>query len=120
MIEVTQGEEIIITIKLDNEDTGRPFDLTGYDEFKVCLPAEDGTSVEITETAVSGAVVEVIADPLLGEIQATFSAASGLSSLIKTEDELELSLEIAKSTDSPSKPLRKVFPRAIIVVPFNC
>ena len=121
MIEVTQGEEIVLTLALTDKKTGRRFDLTGYDQFKVCVDSENGgAAIQATEVNATGTIVEKIADDLIGELQATFSAASGDSSAIKLNEELTLYLEISKSTDVPSKPLRKSFARALFVVPFEC
>lgn len=118
MIEITQGEYVELTLKLIDPQTSRPFDLTGYNRFKVCIPSDSG-HVEITHTAnANGSIVEKSANDLLGEIIAKFYPTD--SNLFKTDSELNVALEIYKSTDSPIKPLRKVFQRAIFVVPFEC
>jgi hypothetical protein len=118
MLEVTQGEYVELTLKLIDPQTTRPFDLTGYNRFKVCIPSESG-HVEITHTAnANGSVVAINGDEILGEILAKFYPTD--STLFKTDTELNVALEIYKSTDSPVKPLRKVFQRAIFVIPFEC
>jgi hypothetical protein len=118
MLEITQGEYVELTLKLIDPQTSRPFDLTGYNRFKVCIPSESG-HVEITHTANgNGSVVAINGDEILGEILAKFYPTD--SALFKTDTELNVSLEIYKSADSPIKPLRKVFQRAIFVIPFEC
>ena len=118
MLEITQGEYVELTLKLIDPQTTRPFDLTGYNRFKVCIPSDSG-HIEITHTAnANGSVVEISGDEILGEILAKFYPTD--SALFKTDTELNVSLEIYKTTDSPAKPLRKVFQRAIFVIAFDC
>lgn len=119
MQEITQGEYVELVLKLEDKKAGRAFNLTGYDTFKVCVENNDNGFVAITEAAnANSSVVTKDADDSLGEITAQFFSLD--STEFKVEEELDVMLEISKSADSPSKPLRKVFRRGLYVVPFEC
>ena len=117
--EFTSGEEISFLINLKNDTTGLDFDLTDYDEFKVCLPGEDDNPVEITHTLTDGSQVTVNGDAKNGQLKAVFSAQAA-SALIKTDDVMDVAVEIQKSSETPRKPLRKVVKQMILVNPWPC
>jgi len=118
MVEETQGSYIELILKLEDEDTGRSFDSTGYDTFKVCVPSDSGF-VEITEVVnANGSIVAINGVVTNGEFIAKFYPTD--SQNFKTDYELNVLLEISKSTDAPLKPLKKVFKRALYIEPFEC
>ena len=117
--EFTSGEEISFLINLKNDTTGLDFDLTDYDEFKVCLPGGDDNPVEITHTLTDGSQVTVNGDAKNGQLKAVFSAQAA-SALIKTDDVMDVAVEIQKSSETPRKPLRKVVKQMILVNPWPC
>ena len=119
MQEVTQGEYIEITFRLKDPSTGRAYNLSGYDNFKVCIPNAENGFVALTHTAnANQSIVTKNVDDSLGEI--TAKIYPGDSDTFLTEEQIDVNIEISKSTDTPLKPLRKVFKRALYVVPFDC
>jgi hypothetical protein len=74
MVRIVKGENATFTIRLRDQD-GDPFDLTPFDQFRVCLPGIGETPVQVTETVnVSGSVAAVAGNPILGKITVTVKA----------------------------------------------
>jgi len=72
MIEVIQGEKQTVNIDLVSKTSGKPFDLTGASEIKVCF--KSGSTI-ITKL-LSLLEVSVVGDPLLGQITTDLSTTN--------------------------------------------
>jgi len=67
-VNITRGENKTFTITIRDQD-GDPFDLTNFDQYKVCLPLT-ATHLDITEIAnANGSVTTLLGSAVLGKIQ---------------------------------------------------
>ena len=115
-VEIVKGEkkEFIIVISTSE---GIRFDLTDYDQYKVCLPTPTG-SLELTETPNSeGSVVSLNGSADKGELLALVNPSD--SGNLRVGKNQELNLEVSSSSDL-TLIKRWVIPSALDVVEFNC
>jgi len=72
-INITRGENKVFTIRAKDKN-GDAFDLTNFDQVKVCLPLEGDSKLEVTEVANANGSVAEIQTPLSdGKIQVTLN-----------------------------------------------
>jgi len=103
MINITQGENKVFEIEVLDEDD-RPFDLTLFTKFKVCLPLVGGTLITLTEVAnTNGSVVAVLGNPLLGILQVTLNFADSATLLVGQGQAIGTVLDNAGNTDPRPK-----------------
>ena len=115
LIEVVRGEEVKFDIFLYDED-GRPFPLTAYDDFKVCLKKKTGV-LEVTHVAnANGSVVAKQAPDELGHLQVTIKAADSLDLKADRTSDIQLVL----SNQATPAPRIKVFENALSVLDPVC
>lgn len=69
-INITQGQTKVFTIKLRDKD-GDPYDISGFDQFKVCLPQNGGGALDITEVANANGSVVTDVSGLATKLQVT-------------------------------------------------
>lgn len=71
MVEITQGEDKDITIRIDDEVTKDRINLTGLTEAKVCFTNIDGTKLNIILTAptTAGSQLSILGNVLLGKFK---------------------------------------------------
>lgn len=116
-IEMTLGEAKDFVIVIANED-GERFNLTGYDELKVCLPAAGGGNLELTEVAtVEGSVVTINGLAVLGELLVDIKPTD--AETLNVGKYQAIYVEINQSADPT---LRKRFnlQKALTVAGFDC
>lgn len=66
---ITKGEKAVFSVYLMSN--GRPFDLTSFDEFKICIDG-DADVIEVSQTAnAAGSVVEKVSPDVLGHLKVT-------------------------------------------------
>ena len=117
MIELTQGEAKNFVITIENE-FGERFDLTSFDEYKVCLPQSPSGHVEITEAAsVSGSVVSINGSAVLGELLVALKP--GDSDLLLDGKYQTIYVEINQSGD-PTARRRWSLVRSLTVYEYEC
>lgn len=116
-IEMTVGEAKDFVIVISTE-TGERFNLTGYDEFKVCLPAAPSGNLELTEVAtVSGSVVTVNGLAALGELLVDIKPTD--SATLKVGKYQSMYVELAQSAD-PDAIKRFNLSKSFSVLAFDC
>ena len=91
MLNIIQGEDKTFTVLFRKED-GRPFDLTGATEIKLCFP---GTTA-VQEISLTGTEISVV-NALLGEISATINDTK--SALLKVGEQQTFEAVIDKGAD---------------------
>jgi len=116
MITIDRGEKKIFEIDFRLK-TGRPFDLTGFDRFKVCLPIGSGSKVELTDVAnANGSIVEILGNAILGILKVTVGPDDTLK--LVADQRLYIDVEIDKSA-TPG-PIRERFLDALNVTESVC
>lgn len=87
---ITKGEKAEFDLFLEKKTLPRCFDLTNFDEFKLCFPTMSGTPLEITHVVnVNGSSVDKVAPDLLGQIKV----------ILGTVDTLKLKADFAQDID---------------------
>ena len=114
-VTIIQGENATFTIKLRDAD-GDPFDISGFDKYKVCLPATDG-EVMISEVAnLNGSIITVDGNPILGKLSVQLKAADTLLLLEEERMDIDLELDVAAS----AAPRRAKFKNVLTVLSSLC
>lgn len=114
-IVITQGEKAEFDVFLKNEN-GRPFDLTAFNTFIVCLH-KDGATLSITQAAnVNGSVVSKIAPDVLGNLRVVVGPVDSES--LKVGDLTDIGIELDNSV-TPNKK-RLIIEKGLLVQPFDC
>lgn len=104
---IYRGEDKTIVVYLYDEDTFEPIDLTSYDQFLLCLPNDDATTLSKTGAS---------ATPTLGKI--SFSITAAESTLLAAQDNsLVLRLNI---TGGPTINIEEFSANVISVVDASC
>ena len=88
IIEIIQGEQQPFTIDLVSKATGKPFDLTGYDEITVCFKSE---STIVTKDTSSG--VSVLGDEKLGQITGTLETTDTTTMPATSHGHIEVAVD---------------------------
>lgn len=114
MYQIIQGGKAIIPIRLTDQSTGDPYDLTSVAEIKTCFQNSDGSELMVTKT---GGAISVVGNPILGKLQIALSSAQ--TALLDEVDEGTGTLEIAITVGS-SDPFKFWIPGAYSVSPSQC
>ena len=111
-IRINKGEKKQFEIHLRKEN-GDPFDLTGYDKFRVALPKGSGQALTVTQVANgNGSVVAVLGSATLGVLQVTVGRLD--TAALVAGDRLSIDLEI-DVTATPA-PRRERFVDSLAVI----
>ena len=89
MIEIIQGEKQTVNIDLVSKTTGKPFDLTGATEIKVCFKAGSTTVSKL----LSLAEVSVVGNALLGQITTDLSTTDTDSMTQTSKGDVEVTVD---------------------------
>ena len=117
MIRIIKGGTKEFFVELFDEDD-RPFDLTAFDEFKVCFP-NDGSPVEVSEVAnANGSVVALEGNALLGVLKVTLNGVD--SATLEVDERTPLDIELNKSGGGADVPIRERFDNAVNVIDSSC
>ena len=100
-VTIIKGEQKKYSIRLTDKN-GAPFDLTTYDLQKVCIRTAQG-EVSITETPnPNGSVVNIIGDPVLGELEVLMQPADTNALNEGSRQTIDVEIDIS-STPSPRR-----------------
>jgi len=114
MITITKGEKAVFDIKLRDE-LGDPYDMSGFDEYKVCLPTGSGGTLEITQNQnANGSVVSSISGETYQGLNVTVGSTD--SATLTEEDRLSISVELNNA--ATPNPKRAVLRNALNVESF--
>lgn len=113
--QIIKGEKAEFTIKLlDSNDD--PYDLTSFDEFKVCLLKDDKSILEITDVASGDSVVAVDGSSVKGKLLVTIDAAD--TALLKADDDADVDGLINNATTPNPKGFH--IPKGLQVIETLC
>lgn len=111
MITITVGEKAQFEIKL-RDIYGDPYDLSGFDKFKVCIPVGQGSGLTVSETPnANGSVVAKITGKTYQGLNVTLAAADTTG--LEVEDRLYIDIEL-DNAGTPN-PKRQRFKNALNV-----
>jgi len=114
-IVITQGEKAEFDVFLKNEN-GRPFDLTSFNTFKVCLDT-GGVSLTVTQVANgNGSVVSKVSPDVLGNLRVVVGPVD--CETLKVGDLTDIGIELDNSV-TPNKK-RLIIEKGLLVKPFDC
>lgn len=117
VVVITVGEKAEFDIFLEKESFPRCVDLTTFDKFKVCLPTEEGTPLEITEIVnANGSIVAKISGGTYGQLKVTLGVVD--TNLLKVEFGQDIDIEW--DIDASPGPKRKRLHKALNVEDSNC
>lgn len=96
-VTIVRSEKSSFTLKL-RDSAGDPFDISAYDKYKVCIPADDGSVVEITEVANgNNSIVVLDGNAILGRLIVTINQVDTALLLEEERQDLQLVLDVAAS-----------------------
>lgn len=100
-VNIRQGQQKKFTLHVRLKDGF--YDLTNFDEFKVCLPTNNG-HLDITETInANGSIVVVTGPPAQGDLEVTLSYLDSVS--LKVGERLNIGLLLDNSVTPNPQPL---------------
>jgi len=110
--DISQGETVTFDVDI-RQSNGRPFDITGFDKFKICF-----AGLEITETVnANGSIVTI------GGVDGRDGILTVLAKAAETKDltpderiPLDWEIDVAATPD----PIRKRIPDAINIIENDC
>lgn len=100
IIIITRGEKAVFDIYV--KTLGRPFDLTNFNQFKLGLEKEDGSTLTITHTAnANGSQIVKVSPDVLGHLQVTLGSVD--TALLKVAFGQDMDLELNHTTPNPKR-----------------
>jgi len=93
------GSRIEFEVALIDDETGRPFDLTSYDQYRISLKASNSAVLTITQDlGANDSQLTLVGNAVLGVIKAVISPID--SAMLKTGENQDIDLEFSQSGDS--------------------
>lgn len=115
-IEITQGENAEFDIKL-RDGGGDPFNLTDFDQFKICFPSITTSSLEVSEVSnAAGSFIEISGNPVLGVLKVEIKFADTANLKIGSGQDIVLQL----NNSATPNPKKKRFERVLRVEDGGC
>jgi len=106
---ITQGEKAEFDMFLERPNTlPRPYPLTNFTKFKLCLPKTDGNWLEITEVAnANGSQIDKTGDDVSGQLHVIVGKVDTALLQSGYQQDVCLSWDNAGETNTKKKNLKK-------------